>query len=77
MTPPNALEIKTHAKSYINEPFSWNSTVYDLLSICSYYQKNYLQAIKWVNKALKKDSKNKRLLQNKKIFKKMLKNEAD
>lgn len=68
-----ALEIKKHEKTYINEPFSWNSTIYDLLSISSYYQNNYQDAIKWVNKALKKDKNNQRLLINKKIFKNQLK----
>ncbi len=69
----SALKIKKHEKTYINEPFSWNSTIYDLLSISSYYLKDYLQAVKWVNKALKKSPNNKRLLNNKKIFKSMLK----
>lgn len=68
----NALKITKHEKTYINEPFSWNSTIYDLLSLCSYYKKDYINAIHWVNKALKKDPNNKRLLHNKKIFKKQL-----
>lgn len=68
-----ALEIKKHAKTYINEPFSWNSTIYDLLSISEYYQGNYKNAIKWVNKALKMDPQNKRILENKKIIKTTLK----
>ena len=72
-----ALEIKTHAKSYINEPFSWNGTVYDLLSISAYYKKDYQSAIKWVNKALKKEPHNKRLLKNKKLYKQALKNETE
>ena len=72
-----ALEIKTHAKSYINEPFSWNGTVYDLLSISAYYKKDYQSAIKWVNKALKKEPHNKRLLKNKKLYKQSLKNETE
>ena len=68
-----ALEIKKHEKTYINEPFSWNSTIYDLLSISSYYLNDYQNAIKWVNKALKKSPNNKRLLKNKKLFKEKLK----
>lgn len=72
----DALKITKHEKTYINEPFSWNGTVYDLLSISSYYQKDYHKAIKWVNKALKKEPHNKRLLNNKKIYKKMSQNET-
>ena len=68
-----ALEIKKHEKTYINEPFSWNSTIYDLLSISSYYLNDYQNAIKWVNKALRKSPNNKRLLKNKKLFKEKLK----
>ena len=33
-----ALEIKTHKKTYINETFSWDHTVYDLLSLSYFYQ---------------------------------------
>lgn len=32
-----ALEIKSHEQTYINEPFSWDSTIYDLLSISAYH----------------------------------------
>jgi len=74
----NALKIKKHEKTYINEPFSWNSTIYDLLSLSSYYKKDYINAVKWINKAIRKDPKNRRLINNKKLFKKMLKeNETD
>ena len=72
----NALKITKHEKTYINEPFSWNSTIYDLLSLNSYYKQDYINAVRWVNKALKKDPNNRRLLSNKKIFKKHLKNET-
>ena len=72
----NALKITNHEKTYINEPFSWNGTVYDLLSLCAYYKKDYKSAVKWINIALTYDKKNKRLLSNKKLFKKALKNET-
>jgi Fe2+ transport system protein B len=36
-----ALKITKHEKTYINEPFSWDSTIYDLLAISCYYQKKY------------------------------------
>ena len=31
-----ALQITTHEKTYINEVFSWDNTIYDLLSISLY-----------------------------------------
>ena len=31
-----ALKIKTHEKTYVNERFSWDETIYDLLSIIKY-----------------------------------------
>ena len=34
-----ALKITTHEKTYINESFSWDYTIYDLLAISCYYQK--------------------------------------
>lgn len=71
-----ALKIKKHEKTYINEPFSWNETIYDLLSISSFYQNNYDDALKWVNKALKLAPNDKRLLENKKIYKNAKKNET-
>ncbi len=63
-----ALEIKNHAKTYINEPFSWNNTVYDLLSICDFYLGNLDESINWVNKAIEMNPNDKRLLNNKKII---------
>lgn len=63
-----ALKIKEHTKSYINEPFSWDNTVYDLLSIAYYYKKSYKAALKYINKAIKMNNKDKRLLENKKMI---------
>ena len=68
-----ALKIKTNKKSYINEPFSWNHTIYDLLSLSYYYQGNYKLSKLYVNKALKISPKNKRLQENKKIIEQKLK----
>lgn len=69
-----ALRIKNHEKSYINEPFSWDHTLYDLLSLSSYYYKNNPKlAIKYINKALKNSPGNARLLNNKKFFHSILK----
>lgn len=59
-----ALKIKTHTKSYINEPFSWDNTVYDLLSLSYYYQGNKEKSLKYIKLALKTNPKDKRLLNN-------------
>lgn len=63
-----ALQIQTHLKTYINEPFSWDSTVYDILSIAYYYKKDYKNAIKYVNFALDLNPEDERLLHNKQIM---------
>ena len=67
-----ALEIKTHTKSYINEVFSWNNTIYDLLSLSYYYKGKYNKALEYVNKAIEMDSKDFRLLTNKKLIEEKL-----
>ena len=64
-----ALEIKGHQKTYINEPFSWDSTIYDLLSISAYYLRRYSQAVYFVDIALTYLPNDERLLNNRKIFK--------
>ena len=63
-----ALQIRTHLKSYINETFSWDGTIYDLLSISCYYQGKYNYAIYFVDLALDYNPTDERLLNNKKIF---------
>ena len=65
----NALEIKTHEKTYINETFSWDSTIYDLLSLSYYYQNQKIKALKYIKEALKIEPTNQRLLDNLKIIK--------
>lgn len=65
-----ALKIKTHTKSYINEPFSWDSTIYDLLSLSCYYQRKYEYATYFVDLALQINPNDKRLRNNKLIFEK-------
>ena len=70
-----ALEIKVHPKSYINEIFSWDHTVYDLLSICYFYEKKYNNSLKYINIALEKNNyKDERLINNKKIIEKFINN---
>lgn len=64
-----ALEIKSHEQTYINEPFSWDSTIYDLLSISAYHLKRYSQAVYFVDIALTYLPNDTRLMNNRKIFK--------
>lgn len=63
-----ALKIKTHPKTYINETFSWNETVYDLLSLACYYQEKYAYALYFIDLALDINPNNERLKNNKLIF---------
>ena len=63
-----ALQIHKHAKSYINETFSWDNTVYDLLSISNYYLGKYNYAVYFVDLALEYTPNDERLLNNRKIF---------
>ena len=68
----SALKITSHTKSYINEQFSFDSTIYDLLSISYYYLNDIENAIKNVNKALEYNKDDTRLINNKKFFEKEL-----
>ena len=63
-----ALEIKTQQKSYINEPFSWNHTVYDLLSLSYYYQGDYKKALNYIKQAIELCPNDDRLLNNKNLI---------
>ena len=60
-----ALKIKEHTKSYINEPFCWNGTIYDLLSLAYFYLGEYDEAIKYVNIATGINPNDERLKNNK------------
>ena len=68
-----ALKIKTHQKTYINEVFSWDHTVYDLLSLCYYNENNSDESLYYINKALESNPNDKRLINNKKIIENMQK----
>ena len=70
-----ALKIDKHQKTYINEVFSWDYTVYDLLSLSYYFMGNNELALEYVNKALQMSTNNERLLKNKEIFEKSLNKE--
>jgi len=63
-----ALKITTHTKSYINEPFSWNNTIYDLLSLAYYYKNDYNSALKYVDLALTLTPNDERILKNKELI---------
>ncbi len=65
-----ALQITHHEKTYINEVFSWDSTIYDLLAIACYNLKKYNYAIYFNTLALEKSPTNERLLNNHQIYKK-------
>jgi len=69
-----ALKIKEHQKTYINEIFSWNNTVYDLLSLSYYYQNNFEEAIKYVKTAIEMEPNNERLQNNLKLIEEKLNN---
>lgn len=64
-----ALQIKSHTKSYINEPFSWDHTIYDLISIAYFYKNDYEQSLLYIKKAIEISPNNKRLLNNLKLIK--------
>lgn len=63
-----ALKITTHEKTYINEPFSWDHTIYDLLAISCYYQEKYNYAVYFSNLALQISPENERLNKNHQIY---------
>lgn len=63
-----ALEITSHEKTYINETFSWDETIYDLLSISYYYTNDLNNSLINIEKALEINPNNQRLVSNKKII---------
>lgn len=63
-----ALQITNHEKTYINEPFSWDYTIYDLLSLAYFYTNDIEKAIENINIALSMEPNNERLIRNKKIL---------
>lgn len=63
-----ALNIKNHEMTYINEPFSWDYTVYDLLSIACFNLNEIDESIKYINIAIDMEPLNERLINNKSII---------
>ncbi len=69
-----ALLIKEHPKTYINEQFSFDGTIYDLLSVSFYYTNNLDKSLKNIDIALEYNHNDKRLLDNKEIILKSIGN---
>ena len=67
-----ALKIENHERVYINETFSWDHTIYDLLSIGYFQLKNYEDSFSASNKALEFSPTDKRLIENNNIIKSYL-----
>ena len=63
-----ALNITVKTKSYINETFSWDYSIYDLLSLSYYYQQKKDLALKYVDLALEMNPDDDRLKENKKLI---------
>jgi tetratricopeptide (TPR) repeat protein len=67
-----ALTITSHQKTYINEVFSWDETIYDLLSLSYYYTEDLPNSLININKALEINPNNQRIINNKKIIEEKL-----
>lgn len=65
----SALNIDSHEKTYINEVFSWDNTIYDILSICMFNLNEIDKSLYYIDKAIDMEPNNERLLNNKKIIK--------
>jgi len=63
-----ALTIKENKKTYINEVFCWDYTIDDLLSISYYNLGLYDIALYYIERALKYDSNNERLVRNRELI---------
>ena len=64
----DALKIESHQKTYINEVFSWDHTVYDLLSLCYFNENDIKNSLYYIDKALEISPDNERLINNKQII---------
>ena len=69
-----ALKIKKHPKTYINEVFTTDLNIYDILSVVCFYNGKYRSSLRYVKMALELDKDNVRLLSNKKLISDYLKN---
>ena len=62
------LAVSFTVVAWIGEVFTRDLYIYDILSITCFYNKKYRLALIYINKALKLDPDNKRLIANKKII---------
>ena len=69
-----ALKIKKHPKTYINEVFTTDLNIYDILSVVCFYNGKYRSSLRYVKMALELYKDNERLLSNKKLISDYLKN---
>ena len=69
-----ALKIKKHPKTYINEVFTTDLNIYDILSVVCFYNGKYRSSLRYVKLALELDKDNERLINNKKLISDYLEN---
>jgi hypothetical protein len=65
------VQVTFDKKNYVNESFSYDHTIYDLLSLCYYYKNDKNLALYYINKAIDKSPNIERLKNNKQIFENM------
>lgn len=68
-----ALDIHYNQKTYVNEYYSFDHTIYDLLSMCYYYKDEKDLALYYIDKAIEISPTIERLHSNKKYFENMQK----
>lgn len=71
-----ALTIKKHQKTYINEIFSWDYTIDNLLSVSYYYLELYDISLFYIERARKIDPDNKMLIDNEKLIRDKIKEQS-
>ena len=71
-----ALTIKKHQKTYINEIFSWDYTIDNLLSVSYYYLGLYDISLFYIERARKIDPDNKMLIDNEKLIRDKIKDQS-
>ena len=69
-----ALNINEKYKNYITEPYCYDGTLYDLLSMCLYEKGRIKEAYFYTTIALKYAKDDERLKNNKEYFEKLIKN---
>ena len=66
------LEIKEHPKSYMNEPFSYDETLYDMMAISYYELGDYQKSLEYNKMALKINPNNERIQNNQIILENLI-----